>query len=201
MQPLVHPKGEPCESPSWGPEVRDIGRIVPVFVPASLVETGLETGTWTGPFSILPAGGVAIAWAVLVDGGIRFVLHELQREWEAGDIDWRTRSIQNLRALTSEPLGAGALFRDNGEIWLISLMDPDGLGTSRLLLTAEVARVFPNGYRVALPERNRAFAFSRELDAEEAATVENLIQRSYATSEWRLSPKIFEPDDLVITAV
>ncbi len=147
---------------------------------------------------MVEARGVAMAWAVLLDGGVRFVLHEMQREWEAGNIDWRARGIQNLRALTPEPLGAGALFRDNGETWLISLIDPDGLGSSRLLLTAELASVFPNGYRVALPERNRAFAFARELDGEDAATVENLVQRSYATSEQPLSPQIFEPDELLI---
>src|ERR1700733_10345532 len=189
MQPLVHPTGERRDRPPG----RYINKIVPVFVPSSLI----ETRTWSGPYSMLRARGVAMAWAVLQDGSIRFVLHELQRDWEAGKIDWRARSIQNLRALAAEPLGAGALFRDNGETWLISLMDSDGLGSSRLLLAAELASVFPNGYRVALPESNRAFAFARELDAEEAATVANLIQRSYATSERPLSPEIFEPDDLM----
>jgi len=158
----------------------------------------VETRVWTGPYSLLQARGVAMAWAVMLDGSVRFVLHELQREWEAGKIDWRARSIQNLRALTPEPLGAGALFRDSGETWLISLRDPDGLGSSRLLLTTELASVFPKGYRVSLPESNRAFAFARELDTEEAATVENLIQRSYAASERPLSPNIFEPDELAV---
>src|SRR5579863_2691309 len=169
MQPLVHQLVERRDRPSGGTEDPDIARVVPVFVSSSLV----QTGTWTGPYSMLQARGVALAWAVVLDGNVRFVLQELQRRWEAGDIDWRACSIQNLRALTPEPLGAGALFRDSGETWLISLMDPDGIGSSRLLLTAELASVFPNGYRVALPESNRAFAFARELDAEEAATVEN----------------------------
>ena len=73
----------------------------------------------------------------------------------------------------------------------------DGLGSSRLLLTEQLEGLFPNGYRVALPERSRGFAFAAELDVEDADTVESLIQSSYWKGARPLSPRIFDPSDLL----
>jgi hypothetical protein len=172
----------------------DIGKVLPVFIPAWFV----ESAPWPGPFIDLPATNVALAWAmVLADDIMCYVPHQTQREWEAQGVDWRARALQNLRELSRQPLGTGALFRDDGETWLISLMYPDGLGPSRLLLTRELERLFPHGYQVALPERNRAFAFARDLDREDADTVENLVERCYLGSDQRLSPGIFDPADLL----
>src|ERR1700691_783141 len=168
--------------------------VVPVFIPSSFV----ETGAWPGPYEILRARGVALAWAALLpDQAIRYVLHDAQREWETQRVDWKTRALQNLRDRSLEPLGTGALFRDNGETWLISLMHSDGLGPSRLLLTDELERLFPDGYLLAMPERNRGFAFGMDLDDVDADTIDNLIQGSYSKGKLPLSPEIFVPNDLL----
>ena len=182
MQPLV--RGD-----------RDIAAVLPVFIPSSFVR---NAGGWPGPCEVLPAGGIALAWAVtLADATTAYVLHETQREWEGQGIDWKARALRNLRELSPEPLGTGALFRDNGETWLISLMYPDGLGPSRLLLAEQLQRIFPKGYRVALPERSRGFAFAADLDHVDADTVESLIRSSYSKGERPLSCGIFEPNDLL----
>jgi hypothetical protein len=182
MQPLVQ-------------GVRDIGAVLPVFIPSSFVETA---GGWPGPCEVLQAGSVALAWAVpLGNDTTAYILHETQQEWEAKGINWKARALQNLRDLSPEPLGTGALFRDDGETWLISLMHSDGLGPSRLLLADQLERLFPRGYRVAMPERSRAFAFSSDLDAEDADTVESLIRNSFTKGERPLSSGIFEPSELL----
>ena len=168
--------------------------VVPVFVPSSFV----EAGAWPGPYQTLLAGGVALVWAALMpDDAIRYVLHDAQREWETQGVDWKMRALQNLRERSLEPLGSGALFRDSGETWLISLMHSDGLGPSRLLLTEELKRLFPKGYRVAMPERNRGFAFAMDLDHVDTDTVESLIRGSYSKAEQPLSLEIFLPNDLL----
>jgi hypothetical protein len=174
---------------------RDIGAVLPVFIPSSFVAAA---GGWPGPCEVLQAADIALAWAVpLTCDTTAYILYETEREWEAQGIDWKARALENLRALTPEPVGTGALFRDNGETWLISLMHADGLGPSRLLLADQLERMFPKGYRVALPERSRAFAFSADLDREDFDTVETLIRRSYATGERPLSCGIFEPNHLL----
>jgi hypothetical protein len=194
MLPLVRQAKEPRDEPGLRPEDLDIGKVMPVFIPASFV----DNGAWPGPYTILRARGVVLTWAVLLPGDtIRYVLPDMQQHWEAQGIDWKARSLQNLRAHSPEPAGTGALLRDDGEIWLISLMHEDGLGPSRLLLTEQLERVFPKGYRVALPERSRGFAFSAELDLEDADTIDSLIQRSYSKGERPLVRAIFEPDALL----
>jgi hypothetical protein len=175
---------------------RDIGAVLPVFIPSSFVQAA---GGWPGPCEVLQAGSIALAWAVpLANDTTAYVLHETQKEWEAQGIDWKARALQNLRELSPEPMGTGALFRDNGETWLISLMHTDGLGPSRLLLTDQLERLFPKGYRVALPERSRGFAFSTDLDLVDVDTVENLIRSSYSKGDRPLVCGIFDPNDLLI---
>lgn len=194
MHPLVRAVKELGTAQPLGPEGLDIGKVVPLFIPSSFV----EAGSWPGPYAALRAQGIAQAWAVLrPDDAIRYVLYDVQQTWEAQGIDWKARALENLRALSPEPLGTGALFRGDGETWLISLMHGDGLGPSRLLLANQLERVFPMGYRVALPERSRGFAFAAELDLEDADTVESLVRSSYTKGDRPLSPWILDPNDLL----
>ncbi len=194
MHRLVHPVSELRDGRPFGSEDLDVSKVVPLFIPSSFV----EAANWPGPYAALRAQSVALTWAVVLAGqAIRYVRDDMRREWEARGIDWKTRALENLRELSPEPMGTGALFRDNGENWLISLMHSDGLGPSRLLLTDKLEGLFPNGYRVALPERSRGFAFSAELDLEDADTVESLIHNSYSKGERPLSPGIFEPSNLL----
>ena len=171
-----------------------LASIVPVFISSSLS----ADGSWAGPYETLRAKGIAIAWAVpAADRAIRYLLHDTRRQWEAEGIDWQAQALNNLSELSNDPCGAASLLRDNGDTWLISFMYSDGFGSSRLLLADRLQRVFPKGYRVAMPERNRAFAFSVELDPEEADTIRHLIEQSYSKSEQRLSPEVFEPNALL----
>jgi hypothetical protein len=189
MQPLVSAVGESAH----GLKGALAGKIVPVFVAASLV----KEGAWPGPHSILPAGDVALVWAIYRRGRpFEYVNDGWRREWEEQGIYWKARALENLRRVSPHPLATGALLRDEGEPWLISLFDPDGLAPSRVLLRDDLTRLFPAGYRVALPESQRAFAFARDLDPEDADTVESLVRRSYAASQRPLSNKILDPLDL-----
>jgi hypothetical protein len=194
MPPLVRAVKELSTARPLGPEDLDIGKVVPLFIPSSFV----DAGAWPGPYVALRARGIAQTWAVLLpDDAIRYVLHDVQQMWEAQGIDWKARALENLRELSPDPLGTGALFRGDGETWLISLMHGDGLGPSRLLLGDQLECLFPRGYRVAIPERSRGFAFAAELDREDADTVESLIRSCYAKGDRPLSPWILEPNDLL----
>jgi hypothetical protein len=176
---------------------QDLGNLLPVLLPSTFV----EDQTWSSPFAILRAPVIAQTWAVVLpDGGIQYVDARLQREWQARGVDWKAHAIRNLHDRSPEPLGTGALFRDSGETWLISLMYPDGLGPSRLLLTGALERIFPGGYQIAIPECTRAFAFARQLDREDRDTIENLVLRSFTSSKRPLSSDIFEPEDLMEAA-
>jgi hypothetical protein len=189
MQPLVTAVGVSA----YGSESLPLSRLLPVFAPAA----GIGTARCPGPYAVLEAHGILLTWAVLLPGDALQPLHSaIQQAWDAQGIDWKARALQNLRELSPPPLATGALLRDDGDTWLISLKYSDGLGASRLLLHDELARVFPAGYQVALPESNRAYAFARHLDREDMDTVQNLVRRSYSASARPLSPELFDPEAL-----
>ena len=189
MQPLVTAAGGPARTPRGLP----ISQLLPVFVPAACA----GTARCPGPYSALEAHGIVLTWAVLLSSGeIRPLTSAAGQAWDVQGIDWKARALQNLRELSPPPFATGALLRDDGDTWLISLQYPDGLAASRLLFDDEIARLFPAGYRVALPESNRAFAFARDLDREDIDTVQSLVRRSYSASARPLSPEIFAPEDL-----
>jgi hypothetical protein len=189
MQPLVSAVGGSAHTIEDFP----LSHLLPVFVPA----TCIGTARCPGPYVVLKAQGIVLTWAVLLAGDtIGPISRAIQEEWDAQGVDWKARALENLRELSPPPLAAGALLRDDGDTWLISLKHPDGLAASRLLLHHELERLFPAGYRVALPESNRAFAFARDLDREDVATVQNLVRRSYSTSIRPLSPQIFDAEQL-----
>ncbi len=190
MQPLV----TAVSGSAYGPEGLPISQLLPVFVPAACV----GTARCPGLYSVLGAHGIVETWAVLLDGvTVRPVTNAIQQAWDAHGLDWKSRALQNLRELSPPPFATGALLRDDGDTWLISLKYPDGLAASRLLLHDELVRLFPAGYRVAMPESNRAFAFARDLDREDIDTVQNLVRKSHSTSARPLSPDIFDPEDLL----
>lgn len=189
MQPLVTAVGgSACTL-----EDIPLSQLLPVFVPAA----SIGTAQCPGPYSLLEARSLVQTWAILLSGdAIRPLTCAIQQYWETQGIDWQARALRNLRELSPPPLGTGALLRDDGDTWLISLKYPDGLAASRLLLCGELARLFPSGYRVALPESNRAFAFVGDLDPEDIDTVQNLVRRSYSMSLQPLSQEIFDPEEL-----
>jgi hypothetical protein len=189
MQPLVTAVGGSVRTPEDLP----LSQLLPVFVPAACI----GTAGCPGPYAVLGAPGIVETWALLLAGdAIRPLTSAIQQAWDEQGIDWKARALQNLGELSPPPLATGALLRDDGDTWLISLKYPDGLAGSRLLLHDELMRLFPAGYQLALPESNRAFAFARDLDREDVDTVQNLVRRSHSMSARPLSPEIFDPEDL-----
>jgi hypothetical protein len=189
MRPLAGAGEDVCGGVSPDPNAAEV---VPLLVPSASV----ENGAWPGPYEQLGAKGVVLAWGCISRAVTeQHLLHELREQWEAQGVDWKSQALENLRRLGQEP--TGVLFRDDGEVWLVSFMHQDGLGPSRLLLRDYLEQIFPKGYRVAMPERNRGFAFAVDLDSVDADTVENLIHNSYSKGEHPLSPGIFAPDDLL----
>jgi hypothetical protein len=77
------------------------------------------------------------------------------------------------------------------------MMHPDGIGPSRLLSRDRLAKLFPLGYRVALPEMGCAFAFSVDVDASEMAKLRRLIENCFRDGTRPLAPGIYMPDDLL----
>lgn len=172
----------------------DTTRLLPVFAPAAF----FATGKWCGPYTRLRTPALGLTWAVLMpDAVMRYVNHEMQAHWNSQGLDWKRLAMRNLARETNDRAGARTRCRPGGQVYAIAFMYEDGLGTSRLLLRDELGRMFPRGYRVALPERSCGFAFAADLTDEEAPSVMATVNSCFRQGTCPLVAGSFAPDDLL----
>src|SRR6266699_1550302 len=76
-------------------------------------------------------------------------------------------------------------------------MNDDGLGSSRLLLTDELARQFPEGYLVALPDRSCGLAISKRLGWNEHREVEAMVADMHKGATTPMCSDVREPRELL----
>ena len=176
------------------PDQVDTGKIAPAFVPASF----FALGNWPGPYVKLRTPEIGLAWIVLLPAqSMRYVDFAMKEHWEGQGLDWKALALRNLEEHSGENPGSHALRRANGDVYGVAFMFPDGIGPSRLLMREQLAAFFPGGYRVALPERSCAFAFSIGLEGKELATIQDLVDNCYQKGTRPLAPGTFSPDDLL----
>ncbi len=176
------------------PDRMDTTRLLPIFVPSSF----FALGNWPGPYSRLRAAEIGLTWTVLIPNqAMRYVDFSMQELWEARQLDWKSLALSNLLSQTTGRPGLHAIRRANGEVSALAFMFEDGLGPSRLLFRDTLARQFPAGYRLAMPEMSCGIAFAGDLEGQEMATVQGVIDGCYRKGTRPLSPQIYEPDDLL----
>jgi hypothetical protein len=176
------------------PSAMDIRKLFPMFAPASF----FATGQWPGPSEALEASGVGMTWALdLEGGGMRYLDRPMCAHWEGEKVDWRAAALDNLRAATKDIFTHRLGRKDGSGVFVGMMMHPDGWGPSRLLLCEALEKVFPEGYRVAIPEMSCGLAFSRRLDHEEEAAVMGIVAKCFQGGTRPLAPGIFEAREIL----
>ncbi len=122
--------------------------------------------------------------------------HRFQAYWESQGIDWKMLAVNNLGERSK---GTGAtLFKGvSGNLAGIVMRRADGMGPSRLLFRNYLAKQFPQGYRVALPDRTCGLAFAADLGDEDRNQVPKIIDSWYTKGPLPFASGTFLPDDLL----
>jgi hypothetical protein len=68
---------------------------------------------------------------------------------------------------------------EDGKLFAVAMMHPDGLGPSRLLLEDALDKQFADGYLVALPEMSCAFALSKAASAPQRTKIDEVVERCF----------------------
>ena len=71
------------------------------------------------------------------------------------------------------------------------------MGPSRLLLRDALREIFPEGYRVSIPEMSCAFAMSKQLEEAAETMVTDMIAKCFSGGTRPLAPGIFDPDEIL----
>jgi hypothetical protein len=112
------------------PEYHDIAKVYPQIMPLSLV--GLD---WPGPAERLGDLPFGVSWAIAdPQSYFRYVNWEMSRSWESEGINWRAVAMENLKELSRSYPYAGAKNGADGRPYLLSLLNSDSMGPSRLLV-------------------------------------------------------------------
>jgi hypothetical protein len=74
----------------------------------------------------------------------------------------------------------------------------DGIGSSRILFSEELKQLFPNGYRIAFPDRSCGLAINADLSPKEAEEIRDLVEGIHNNATTPMSSKLYNPDDLNI---
>jgi len=185
---------ETIEGMDVSPAELDTRELLPVLLPAWF----FTTGKWCGPFTRLRAAEIGLTWAVLTPGGnLRYIDRAARSHWEEQGLDWKALAMTNLSRHTENQPCPRMLRRVNGEIFAVAFLYEDGLGPSRLLFRGTLSRLFPQGCRVALPERSCGLAFDTGLNAEERRQVEGVINHCYQHGTRPFVPGSYGVDDLL----
>ena len=176
------------------PDRVDLSQVMPIFVPSSF----FALGNWPGPFTRLRAPELGLTWTVLLPNqSMRYVDFGMVHHWEAQKLDWKELAMRNLNRETNERPGVREMRRPTGRVSALAFLFEDGLGPSRLLFRQGLEVRFPEGYRVAMPERSCGLAFAQDLQGEEMAPIQRVIDHCYRNGTRPLFPTIFHPDDLL----
>ena len=185
------------QSLSIPPEDHSLDDVVPVFVPAGF----FESGKWLGPYVQLRAAQLAVTWAILRPRNTMLYVSQRTADlWESKGIAWREQSMENLVRLSENNLASHNFNRPDGTAFALVMMHDDGIGPSRLLLNGQLADIFPEGYRIAIPERSVGIVLRQGSTQEEQVKIEEVVSKCFNDGTAPVSPTLFDPDELVVAA-
>ena len=77
-------------------------------------------------------------------------------------------------------------------------MNSDGIGSSRILLSNELTRAFPNGYYLALPDRSCGLVISKDIKERELKEIKDQVAKMYKTATTAMSGQLHASDDFAL---
>jgi len=170
----------------------DLSRLQPLIVPADYV--GLAG--WDLPYRSLPNPAFVLTW---VDFGeaMTYLTREEFEALEAASPQWPQQALDNARQTQwfhrqHMPAEAG------GVDWIAFLNDEDAISSSKVLLQWELARIFPEGYLVGIPDRACGLVVSAQCTGEALAHVREMMKNLHAGATTPMSPHLYPSADFAL---
>ena len=90
------------------------------------------------------------------------------------------------------------LSEDESRIIYLAFTNEDGVGSSRVLCSHELNRVFPQGYSIAFPDRSCGFVIPNGLHESELDGVRKMLNKTLRGASVPMSDELFRPDQFVL---
>ena len=168
--------------------------LFPLIVPADYV----QSGTWKLPHLRLRLSELILTWVVLHERQTMvYVTEDQVNHWKRLEIEWEQIAIENMKRDSGEGPATHEKRDASGNLQWIAMMQSDGLGSSRVLMTEELRSLFPGGYQLAIPERSVGMALSTEANPEDRAAFAEAVQKCYRVGITRMLGKLLDPIDVL----
>ena len=109
--------------------------------------------------------------------------------------NWQQQSFENLRNSTDNFYTNFRTDVETNALSCIIFSNNDGIGSSRILLSNELEKGFPEGYHVAMPDRAFGLVISKNISSTEEQNITNIIAEYYGCTGTAMSDYIMDKTD------
>lgn len=173
----------------------ELENIYPMIVPSSYYTPGV----WELPHFSFPNSKYALTWVFFKsERSMSYIKREEFDHLNANTADWQQISFENLRNSLDEEEGFYQRFREDKVLNRLSFLifsNYDGIGSSRILFSNELEKAFPEGYKIAIPDRSCGIVISNTISDEEEVVLKTVIDEYYGCTGTAMSKLIIPPED------
>ena len=174
----------------------DIYTIYPLIVPASY----FDYPTWNLPHVQFPNKDFILTWVFFhTEYSMTYMKQEEFEQLNRDYPNWQQQAFENLRYSTDHFFTDFRFNEETKRPSFILFSNNDGIGSSRILLSYELARGFPEGYDIAMPDRAFGIALSKSISSGELSVLKGIIDEYYGCTGTAMSKEIFPSRDFSLS--
>jgi hypothetical protein len=178
----------------------NLSDIFPLIVPANYY----IKGTWELPHYSLPNQSFILTWVIFgSQASMTYLTQEQHQYLNYNHKGWQQIAIENLRHSINSNENFFTQFKTSSkreQIIFIAFMNADGIGSSRILLSNELSKAFPNGYYLAFPDRSCGLVIAKDINVKDFEETKKLIAGMYQSATTAMSEQIHSISDFTLPA-
>jgi hypothetical protein len=176
----------------------NVDTLYPLIVPSSY----LDGGVWKLPHHTFPNSEYMLTWVFFsTESSMSYITEDDYFTLNTNHKDWQQVSFENLRNSLGKSKHFYTNFRaaDDGQsLSFIIFSNEDGIGSSRILLSHELSKGFPEGYCVAMPDRSFGIVISKKISKADSTILQDIIEKYYGCTGTAMSTDLMPPTDFVL---
>ena len=173
----------------------NLDNIYPLIVPANYY----VKGTWELPHYPLPNQSFILTWVTFGSAATMNYLTQQQYQELNNSYDgWQQKTFENLRLSIADNENFFSQYKMTASgqqlLWLC-FMNSDGIGSSRILLSTELTKAFPNGYYLAFPDRSCGLVIAKDITDKELKEIKDMVKGMYNGATTFMSGQLHPVND------
>ena len=172
-----------------------LDNIYPLIVPADYY----VKGTWELPHHPFSNQPFILTWVTFDSAAtMNYLTQDQYQELNNKHDGWQQKSFENLRLSIADNENFFSQFKlgvGGQQLLWLCFMNGDGIGSSRILLSTELTKAFPNGYYLAFPDRSCGLVIAKNISDTELKEIKDMIKGMYKGATTSMSGELHSASD------